>query len=829
MEVNMAGTNNTRNIASMNKRSFSSLIVVIAIGLLALLAVSCSVHENEMEPESSPGHDSGQVFYAMMESPSDADTKVYADTKLRVLWDENDHVSIFNKNTANQEYCFLGATGDNAGTFKAVGNAGTGSALDLVYSVYPYQEDTDINNNGVISVSLPSIQTYRKDSFGLGANTMVSCTTGDHLLYKNLCGYLTLNLYGDSVTVSSISLKGNNGEHLAGRASVHASLDDVPTMTFSSNATEEITLTFDSPVTLGTTKETATTFSLVIPPTVFSKGFTLTVKSVLNGVFEKTTSNRIEINRNTQVRMSAVKVELEYLPNQVLRYTSTDGKVVQPNVSGAFGANILSNEYINGQGMIIFDGDITSNGDAAFQNSHNLATVIIPESVMRIGESAFSGCTRLESITLLSMTPPAGANAMFDNTNNCPIYVPLGCLNAYREADYWSKYASRIMEQGTSVLQYMNRKMGNKPVDICVIPEGFTLEELDKFRSLASEGIDFLFDTEPFKTYKDYFNVYFLSIPSQDSGASVTDGNGSITTKKNTAFNVRWGQNSFSDMEADVNLVFSFVSNYCPEIVNGSLAIKDVPILIIINDTRYGGRSHAVSDGRGYAMVPYAYGGGTTSWDIGSAGYVATQDEPVPEGEDYNNYARRFTSGELSAIGKTTGNWHNILLHEFGGHCFARFSDEYWRTSYLVSQGKISTHSWKVPFGLNVSGYYDNVPWSDLLDIRENLVAKDSNYSRIGRFQGADNSLFNKWRSETISCMIDNRAYFSTWQRILIVKKIMEKAGMDFSLDGFFEKDCTLDPARDNHSNFIMDRNPESSIPCLPLLPQPILSNADEY
>lgn len=811
----------------MNKRIFSAITVVVAIGLLTLLTVSCSVYE--MEPEPSPGHDSDRVFYARMESPSDADTKVYADAKLRVLWDENDHVSIFNKNTVNREYRFLGATGDNSGTFKAVGNASTGSSLDLVYSVYPYLEDTGINNDGVISVSLPAIQTYRKDSFGLGANTMISCTTSDHLLYKNLCGYLTLNLYGDNVAVSSISLKGNNGESLAGRASVHASLDDVPTMTFSSNATEAITLTFDSPVTLGTTKETATTFSLVVPPSVFSKGITVTVKSVFNGVFEKSTSNRIEISRNTQVKMSAVKVELEYLPNQVIHYTSIDRKVVHPNVSDAFGANILSNEYINGQGLIIFDGDIKANGDAAFQNSSNLATITIPESVTRIGESAFSGCTHLESVTLLSQTPPAGANAMFDNTNDCPIYVPSGCLNAYREADYWSKYASRIMEQGTSVVRYIRQTRGNKPVDICVIPEGFTLEELDKFKSLASEGIDFLFATEPFKTYKDYFNIYFLSIPSQDSGASITDGNGSITTKKNTAFNVRWGQDSYSDMEADGNLVFNFVSNYCPDIVNGVLAIKDVPILIIVNDTRYGGRSHAVSDGRGYAIVPNAYGGGKTTWDIESAGYVVTQDEPVPEGEDYNNYVRRFNSSELAAIGKTTGDWKNILLHEFGGHCFARFSDEYWRTSYLVSQGNINTHSWKVPFGLNVSGYYDNVPWNTLLDIRDNLVAKDSNYGRIGRFQGADNSLFNKWRSETISCMIDNRAYFSTWQRILIVKKIMEKAGMDFSLDGFFEKDYTLDPVRDNYSSFIIDRNPESSIPCLPILPPPILSNADEY
>ena len=61
--------------------------------------------------------------------------------------------------------------------------------------------------------------------------------------------------------------------------------------------------------------------------------------------------------------------------------------------------------------------------------------------------------------------------------------------------------------------------------------------------------------------------------------------------------------------------------------------------------------------------------------------------------------------------------------------------------------------------------------------------------------------MFGRWRSEKINCMIDNRCYFSTWQRILIVKRIMEKTGGVFSLDDFFASDKTDDPVRDGTSS----------------------------
>ena len=56
------------------------------------------------------------------------------------------------------------------------------------------------------------------------------------------------------------------------------------------------------------------------------------------------------------------------LPDNEIWYTSTDGQVVLPDDTGAFGAIFLSNEYKDGKGVLKFDGPVTKVGDGAFRN-----------------------------------------------------------------------------------------------------------------------------------------------------------------------------------------------------------------------------------------------------------------------------------------------------------------------------------------------------------------------------------------------------------------------------------------------------------------------------
>lgn len=283
------------------KRSF-------VFAIMAAFFAACSTKEIDIQ---TPSREDG-MFYAAFEQPAEDDTRVYANENLLLRWTADDRVSIFNKVIYNQEYKFTGKTGDNGGTFSKVGDGfATGNAISHIVSVYPYQKSTKISENENLTIELPAEQLYAENTFGLGANTMVSVTSDNFLQYKNACGYLVVKLYGDGVSVSSIALRGNNGEKLAGKATVTMPLAGVPTTTMANDATSEITLTCATPVQLGATAEESTQFWFVVPPVTFSKGFTITV-SGNGGVFEKTTGKTVTIKRNNLSRVSPIEVVSEY-------------------------------------------------------------------------------------------------------------------------------------------------------------------------------------------------------------------------------------------------------------------------------------------------------------------------------------------------------------------------------------------------------------------------------------------------------------------------------------------------------------------------------------
>ena len=88
---------------------------------------------------------------------------------------------------------------------------------------------------------------------------------------------------------------------------------------------------------------------------------------------------------------------------------------------------------------------VTSIEAYAFQYCSTLTSVTIPDSVTWIARNAFQYCNSLGSITILATTPPTLNNSnAFDNTNNCPIYVPAESVTAYQTATNWASLASRI-------------------------------------------------------------------------------------------------------------------------------------------------------------------------------------------------------------------------------------------------------------------------------------------------------------------------------------------------------------------------------------------------
>jgi hypothetical protein len=73
-------------------------------------------------------------------------------------------------------------------------------------------------------------------------------------------------------------------------------------------------------------------------------------------------------------------------------------------------------------------------------------------------------------------------------------------------------------------------------VDIVFIPEGYTNNQMEKFRADVRRLTDSLFVVKPFSTYKNKFNMYAVMAPSLEEGADIPGDNLWKNTLLNSSF-----------------------------------------------------------------------------------------------------------------------------------------------------------------------------------------------------------------------------------------------------------------------------------------------------
>lgn len=115
-------------------------------------------------------------------------------------------------------------------------------------------------------------------------------------------------------------------------------------------------------------------------------------------------------------------------------------------------------------------------------------------------------------------------------------------------------------------------------VDIVVIPDGYTIDEMDKFKKDCKRFADYLFNASPYKENKNKFNIYGIEAPSKESGTDVPAENIWMNTIVNSKFYM-FDLDRYL-MTSDNKTLRNIASN----------APYD-QIFILVNTKRYGGGS----------------------------------------------------------------------------------------------------------------------------------------------------------------------------------------------------------------------------------------------
>ena len=283
-------------------------------------------------------------------------------------------------------------------------------------------------------------------------------------------------------------------------------------------------------------------------------------------------------------------------------------------------------------------------------------------------------------------------------------------------------------------------KGNNGGINIVLLGDGFNAKDIASGGYLEDikQEVEYFFGIEPYKTYRDYFNVYTAIPLSTESGV------GTVNTIRYNRFNTTF--TGGVGLKADYDEVFSYALG-APTVNKSNL--NQTLIIIVPNSTDYGGICQMWPDGSAIAFCPQS----TYGYPLDTRG---------------------------------------VIQHEAGGHGFGKLGDEYIYHNAFIDACGCSCCGHVDEFNAAKSlGWYDNleltgkmhsVGWSHLIF--------DDRYSDIvDIYEGGYMHNRGVFRSEPNSCMNNDIPYYSTISRESIVKRIKAYAGETYSFEDFVKND----------------------------------------
>ncbi|MEW4925108.1 M64 family metallopeptidase [Algibacter sp. 2305UL17-15] len=196
----------------------------------------------------------------------------------------------------------------------------------------------------------------------------------------------------------------------------------------------------------------------------------------------------------------------------------------------------------------------------------------------------------------------------------------------------------------------------DKRINLVILSEGYRASELNQFMTDADNFVNQMLLLSPFKEYQDYFNIYAIKIPSNESGAdhpataTDVDESGLTPDFRDTYFNATY--DSYGNHR---RLFYEIDGNYAnnTELKINALLAVNLPeydqAIIIVNSTEYGGSG---------GEFPMAYNGhwgaAVTIHELGHSMFDLF-DEYYP-GDDFANEGINMTQ-ETSPSQVRWKNW----------------------------------------------------------------------------------------------------------------------------------------------------------------------------
>lgn len=283
-------------------------------------------------------------------------------------------------------------------------------------------------------------------------------------------------------------------------------------------------------------------------------------------------------------------------------------------------------------------------------------------------------------------------------------------------------------------------KGNNGGINIVLLGDGFNAKDIasGKYLNDIKQEVEYFFGIEPYKTYRDYFNVY-TAIP-----LSTESGIGTVNTIRYNRFNTTFAGGV--KLKADYDEVFNYALG-APTVNKGNL--NQTLIIMVPNSTDYGGICQMWEDGSAIAFCPQS----TYGYPLDTRG---------------------------------------VIQHEAGGHGFGKLGDEYIYHNAFIDFCDCTCCGHVLEFnGAKSLGWFDNleltgkmhsVGWSHLIF--------DDRYSDIvDIYEGGYMHNRGVFRSEPNSCMNNDIPYYSTISRESIVKRIKAYAGETYSFEDFVKND----------------------------------------